>query len=373
MASVGDGSSTVHFKPELPEGAKSVEKAAALKVDDDFLLDGKLADIKLSFGWKAPGIDVDASLAMYDADYKCVDVVWWDKMTSRFCSLRHVFDDRTGEKEGDNETIEVDILQMPYVVHFMVPVVTVYSKGKYLKDVQNLKMTILDTVHDGGKVFDVEIASFTPPLNKALADASAVVMGIFTRRGAWWNFAAVGKSGRGRTVKEIVATTPLDTVVRPVSFHAEPKRVYLWATEAKEVAASDFPMFGPQTSDCFVEIIYKNRRSLSEVVEKDLSPKWDMAKVYLGESTDSDHSLVEINLWDHDTHSDDDFLGSVALTLGGLIQQGVGVHEIALPLGASMHNDIKPRAGVQIKGEIVLKCEIVEPDAKPEAQSQTGA
>lgn len=91
----------------MPEGSKTLSKQSVLKDGEEFLLDGKLADIKLSFGWGAPGFDVDASLAVYDSNQKCVDVVWWDKKKSRFCSVVHLNDDTTGAQEGDNEAIEV--------------------------------------------------------------------------------------------------------------------------------------------------------------------------------------------------------------------------------------------------------------------------
>lgn len=97
----------MHMQPLAPQEALTTEHPTSIENGGEFLLDGKMADIKLSFGWKAPGIDVDASLAMYDSAGKCVDVIWWDKMTSRFCSIKHVNDDQTGESEGDNEIIEV--------------------------------------------------------------------------------------------------------------------------------------------------------------------------------------------------------------------------------------------------------------------------
>lgn len=44
---------------------------------------------------------------------------------------------------------QVNIEEMPMSVHYMVPVVTVYSKGKKIKDVKNLSLKIVDIVHEG--------------------------------------------------------------------------------------------------------------------------------------------------------------------------------------------------------------------------------
>lgn len=349
--------STIHLQPAAPQGSVSLDGPTALESGGEFLLDGKLADIKLAFSWKAPGVDVDASLAMYDGAGKCIDVIWWDKKTSRFCAIKHLGDDLTGEQEGNNELIEINIDEMPPSVHYMIAMVSVYSKGKFLSNVQNIGMKILDTQGSGKDEKEVEIASFVPDLSTGTDDSAAAIMGIMTRKGAWWNFRAIGKSGRGRTVKEIVSYTPLETLTEINSVAAKSNGVYLWAAEATDVAASDFPMFGPKSSDCFVEILCRGSRAVSEVVEKSLNPKWNMEKVFLGEASDSDFTVVEVNVWDHDTHTDDDFLGSVILTMGGLVQKGAGVHDISLPLGASRHNDIEPRQGVSIKGAITLKCE----------------
>lgn len=115
----------------------------------------------------------------------------------------------------------------------------------------------------GKKKSDVEVANYAPKVELNVDNESALVMGIFTRKGAWWNFHALGMSGRGRTIKEIVATTPLDSILKPASADAKPRRVYLWAVEAKEVAAADFPSFGEKSSDCFVEVICKYVKALT--------------------------------------------------------------------------------------------------------------
>lgn len=115
----------------------------------------------------------------------------------------------------------------------------------------------MEFLSTGKKKSDVEVASYKPKVELNVDNESALIVGVFTRKGAWWNFHALGMSGRGRTIKEIVATTALQSIVKPASADAKPRRVYLWAIEAKDVAAADFPMFGEKSSDCFAEIICK--------------------------------------------------------------------------------------------------------------------
>lgn len=57
------------------------------------------------------------------------------------------------ETDAGDGMEQVDIEEMPFVVHYIVPVLTVYSKQKYLKDVENITMKILDTVSSGSYLF----------------------------------------------------------------------------------------------------------------------------------------------------------------------------------------------------------------------------
>lgn len=49
---------------------------------------------------------------------------------------------------------------------------------------------------------------------------------------------------------------------------------------------------------------------VSEVIVKDLNPKWNMKKAEINPTNESDLGLIEFNVWDHDTTSPDDFLGT---------------------------------------------------------------
>lgn len=52
---------------------------------------------------------------------------------------------------------------------------------------------------------------------------------------------------------------------------------------------------------------------VSEVIVKELNPKWNMKKAEINPTNESDWGLIEFNVWDHDTTSPDDFLGKLAL------------------------------------------------------------
>ena len=81
-----------------------------MKSNQDYLIDGRVGTLHVAFDWDAPTVDLDASVTVFDDKLSRVDVVWWDKKTSKYLSVRHLGDDKTGDKKGDKELIEVSIV-----------------------------------------------------------------------------------------------------------------------------------------------------------------------------------------------------------------------------------------------------------------------
>ena len=190
-------------------------------------------------------------------------------------------------------------------------VVNVYSKGKTLKDVSDIRMKF---THTDDSLKDQDLFKFST----GSFDTAAAVVGKFSRTGPWWNFTAIGEESVGRTVKEVVYNMTLDKIVNAKSEPVKDMKVYAWVTEGKNLAASDYSPCGPRTSDCFVEIKFREKRSVSEVIMKNLNPKWNMQKIELATTNEADYEIVEFDVWDHDTNSPDDFLGDSLLFLSSI-------------------------------------------------------
>lgn len=99
--------------PKHPENSKKVtglDTVAELKEDEEYLIDGRVKKAQIGFNWTASQVDVDASLAAFDKEYKLLDVVFWDKKHSHYLAADLLNDDKTGEKSPGstaNETIQV--------------------------------------------------------------------------------------------------------------------------------------------------------------------------------------------------------------------------------------------------------------------------
>ncbi|MES2569464.1 MAG: TerD family protein [Verrucomicrobiota bacterium] len=153
----------------------------------------------LGFGGSAPDIDLDASCLLFDEKNQLVDTVYFRQLRSKDGSITHTGDNRTGDGEGDDEQIIVELSQVP----------------------ANVK-TLMFTVNSFTSVTFDQIANafcrvFDPSNNKEVAkyDLScggthtAMVMAKLYRHSGEWKMHAIGENASGRTFQDLLpAITP---------------------------------------------------------------------------------------------------------------------------------------------------------------------
>ncbi len=64
-------------------------------------------------GGGGESIDLDASCVMFDEQKKLVDVIWFKQLKSKDGSITHSGDNRTGDGDGDDEQIVVNLDKVP--------------------------------------------------------------------------------------------------------------------------------------------------------------------------------------------------------------------------------------------------------------------
>lgn len=75
------------------------------------------------FGGDA-SIDLDSSCLMFDANKQLVDTVWFRQLRSKDGSVVHTGDNLTGEGDGDDEVINVDLTRLPSNVNTLIFTIT---------------------------------------------------------------------------------------------------------------------------------------------------------------------------------------------------------------------------------------------------------
>lgn len=134
------------------------------------------------FGNRTPDIDLDASAVLF-ADQQIVDVAYYGQLVSMDGSVRHAGDNRTGEGEGDDEVISVDLDRIPAHVTTVLFIVTSYE-GHTFDLLSNAFCRLVDATTNA------ELARYT--LTGPKMRTTAMVMAKFLRVGSEWKLQAIG-------------------------------------------------------------------------------------------------------------------------------------------------------------------------------------
>lgn len=145
-------------------------------------------------GLKSQSIDLDASCLLFDGQGKLVDQVWFQQLRSADGSVVHTGDNRTGAGDGDDESILVDLSQVPPQVASLVFVVNSFT-GQDFTQIENAYCRVVDETTAG------EVARY------ALSGSgrhNAQVMAKLTRDGQGWAMTAIGAVANGRTFHDLL-------------------------------------------------------------------------------------------------------------------------------------------------------------------------
>lgn len=139
-------------------------------------------------------IDLDASCILLDSSLQVIDLVWFRQLKSQDGSIQHSGDNRTGEGDGDDETIHVDLSRLPASVEHLIFTVNSFT-GQTFEKVEKAYCRI---VNAGNKS---ELARFN--LSEK-GGHTGIVMASLSRKGSDWDFKAIGETTRGRTADDLV-------------------------------------------------------------------------------------------------------------------------------------------------------------------------
>lgn len=160
-----------------------------------------LSKIVVGLGWdtnKYDGgadFDLDAAAFLLGSNGKVIkdeDFVFYNNLKHASGSVVHMGDNLTGEGEGDDEQIKVDLSKVPSNIEKISFTVTIHeadSRHQNFGQVSNAFIRIVDETtnreiirYDLGEDFSIE---------------TAVVVGELYRRGSDWKFNAIGSGFKG--------------------------------------------------------------------------------------------------------------------------------------------------------------------------------
>jgi tellurium resistance protein TerD len=155
-----------------------------------------LTAVMVGLGWDArttsgADFDLDASALLVNAGGKVLSdqhFVFFNNLTSPDGSVEHTGDNLTGEGEGDDESIKVDLSRVPTDVDKVVFTVSIYdaeSRRQSFGQVRNAYIRVLNQAGGG------EITRYD--LSEDASTETAMIFGELYRNGAEWKFRAVGQ------------------------------------------------------------------------------------------------------------------------------------------------------------------------------------
>lgn len=150
------------------------------------------------FGNRTPDIDLDASAVLF-ADSQGVDVCYYGQLSSKDGSIRHQGDNLTGEGEGDDEVINVDLSRVPAHVTTVMFIVTSY-RGHTFDQLSNAFCRLVDDTTNA------EMARFT--LVGQGMRYTGMVMAKLVRAGNDWKMQAIGEGMQAKHPGEAAPQLP---------------------------------------------------------------------------------------------------------------------------------------------------------------------
>ncbi|MEH3053186.1 MAG: TerD family protein [Patulibacter minatonensis] len=155
-----------------------------------------LTKVHVGLGWDVRStdgheFDLDASALLCGVNDKVLSdghFVFFNNMVSPDGSVEHQGDNRTGEGEGDDEVIAIDLARVPAEVQRIVFPVSIYDADQRTQNFGQVRNAFIRIVNADS---EREIARYD--LSEDASSETAIVFGEVYRRDHEWKFRAVGQ------------------------------------------------------------------------------------------------------------------------------------------------------------------------------------
>ncbi|UOG91113.1 MAG: TerD family protein [Candidatus Thiothrix sulfatifontis] len=177
--------------------ALSLQKGGNLSLSKT---DPSLTKILIGLGWDerstdGAGFDLDASAFLLTASGKVrgdADFIFYNQLKSTDGSVEHTGDNRTGQGDGDDESMRVDLSKVPADITKVAFTVTIHDAEARRQNFGQVANAFIRVVND---VTGTEIVRYD--LAEDYSTETAMVFGELYRNNEEWKFRAVGQGYAG--------------------------------------------------------------------------------------------------------------------------------------------------------------------------------
>lgn len=158
----------------------------------------KIEKVYMGIGWDPADedeeIDLDASCVTLNNENEFIEIIDFSKLESNDGAIKHLGDNLTGEGDGDDEIINVDLLKLNDEVQSLVFTITSFS-GQSFDEIDNCFARLVNA-KTGEEMCKFELNS--------IGDYTAVIMCKLSRQNNGWEFKALGKATDAESADDIL-------------------------------------------------------------------------------------------------------------------------------------------------------------------------
>lgn len=147
-------------------------------------------------------IDCDASVIMLGANDKLQnnnDVIYFGNLKSKDGSVTHSGDNLTGDGDGDDEQVSIELSRVPSTVEKLVFVVNIYDAVKRKQHFGMIRNAFIRVVNPSN---NQELIKYN--LTDDYSGKTSLIVGEIYRHGNEWKFAAVGTGTNAAGLSEVI-------------------------------------------------------------------------------------------------------------------------------------------------------------------------
>jgi tellurium resistance protein TerD len=159
-----------------------------------------IKQIRIGLGWDprvttGQDFDLDASVFMVDSEGKCrndKDFIFYGNLKSTDGSVEHTGDNTTGEGEGDDEVIKVDLSRVPVDVAKVVVTVTIHDSAARSQNFGQVENAFARIINEDN---NQEVVRYDLTEDYSVEDA--MIFCELYRNNDEWKFRAIGQGFSG--------------------------------------------------------------------------------------------------------------------------------------------------------------------------------
>ncbi len=154
------------------------------------------------FGSSAPNIDCDASVFLIDTNEKLKskeNIVYFANLKHKSGSVQHMGDNLTGDGDGDDEQVMIDLSKVPQDIAKLVFVVNIYDAAKRKQHFGMIRNAFIRIINNDNKQ---EMLRFN--LTDDYSNKTGLFVAEIYRNGSEWKFAAIGEGDTSTSLGEMI-------------------------------------------------------------------------------------------------------------------------------------------------------------------------